>query len=97
MGRVMPRDFVKAVGEYLDQAAPARKKEMTNANKARTEELVDADEDLALDAAGTGAMALGAVVLASFETLLPLFDGTSAARSSCSSTPWARSRGARTS
>jgi hypothetical protein len=28
MGRAMPRDFVKAVGEYLNQAAPARKKEM---------------------------------------------------------------------
>jgi hypothetical protein len=54
MGRVMPRDFVNAVGEYLDQAAPARKKEMTDANKARAEELVDADEDLAVDAAGTG-------------------------------------------
>jgi L-2-amino-thiazoline-4-carboxylic acid hydrolase len=51
--------------------------------------VVEADEDLAVDAAGTGAMALGAVVLASFEVLLPLFDGTSAARSSCSSTPWA--------
>jgi hypothetical protein len=56
MGRVMPRDFVKAVSEYLDQAAPARKKEMIDAIKARAEELVDADEDLALDAAGTGAM-----------------------------------------
>jgi hypothetical protein len=31
MGRVMPRDFVKAVGEYLDQAAPARKEEMIDA------------------------------------------------------------------
>jgi hypothetical protein len=31
MGRVMPRDFVKAVGEDLDQAAPAHKKEMIDA------------------------------------------------------------------
>jgi L-2-amino-thiazoline-4-carboxylic acid hydrolase len=75
MGRVMPRDFLKAVGEFLDRAAPARKEEMIDAIKTRAEELVDADEDLAVDAAGTGAMALGAVVLASFETLLPLFDG----------------------
>ena len=67
MGRVMPRDFLKIVGEYLDQAAPARKEEMIDAIKTRAEELVDA--------AGTGAMALGAVVLAAFETLLPLFDG----------------------
>jgi hypothetical protein len=58
MGRVMPRDFVKAVSEYLDQAAPARKKEMIDAIKARAEELVDADEDLALDAAGTRRVAL---------------------------------------
>jgi hypothetical protein len=27
----MPRDFVKAVGEYLDQGAPVRKKEMIDA------------------------------------------------------------------
>ena len=33
MGQIMPRDFVKAVSEYLNQAAPARKKEMIDAHQ----------------------------------------------------------------
>jgi hypothetical protein len=75
MGRVMPRDFLDSVGEYLDQAAPDRKPEMIAAIKTRADQLAEADADLAVDAAGAGAVALGSVVLAAFEALLPLFDG----------------------
>lgn len=48
---------------------------MIAAIKSRADQLAEADADLAVDAAGVGAVALGSVVLAAFETLLPLFDG----------------------
>ncbi|MCW0215749.1 MAG: L-2-amino-thiazoline-4-carboxylic acid hydrolase [Pseudonocardia sp.] len=75
MGRVMPRDFLGSIDEYLVRAAPEQRAGMIDAIQARAKELAEVDADLAVDAAGTGAVALGAVVLASFETLLPLFDG----------------------
>jgi hypothetical protein len=73
MGRVMPRDFLKRVGEYLDDAAPDHKKKLLDAIRARAEELADGDKDMPVD--GPGALAISAVVLASYEKLLPLFDG----------------------
>jgi hypothetical protein len=75
MGRVMPRDFLKRVGEYLDDAAPKRKKEILDAIRARAKELADADKDMPIDGPSKGALAISAVVLASYENLLPLFDG----------------------
>lgn len=75
MGRVMPRQFLDGVGEYLDLEAPERKDELIMAVRARAEELADADRDLVVDEPSKGALAISAVVLAAFEQLIPLFDG----------------------
>ena len=75
MGRVMPRQFLDGIGEYLDLEAPEREDELIMAVRARAEELADADRDLVVDEPSKGALAISAVVLAAFEQLIPLFDG----------------------
>ena len=75
MGRVMAGDFLKGVGDYLHLVAPEREDELMAAIKARAEELAEADEDMVVDNPSEGALGVGVAVLASFETLLPLFDG----------------------
>jgi hypothetical protein len=71
----MAGDFLKGVGEYLHLVAPEREDELMVAIKARAEELAEADEDMVVDKPSEGALGVGVAVLASFETLLPLFDG----------------------
>jgi hypothetical protein len=75
MGRVMAGDFLKGVGKYLHLVAPERDEEFSAAIRARAGELAEADKDMVLDQPSEGALGIGAAVLASFETLLPLFDG----------------------
>jgi hypothetical protein len=75
MGRVMPHKFLDGVGEYLHLVAPDREDELIAAIKARAEEIAEADKDMVVDGPSQGALGIGATVLASFETLLPLFDG----------------------
>lgn len=75
MGRVMPREFLEEVGKYLHHVAPKREDELLAAIKARAEEIAEEDKDLAVDGRSEGSLAICAVVLASYETLLPLFDG----------------------
>jgi hypothetical protein len=75
MGRVMAGDFLNGVGEYLHLVAPDREDELMGAIKTRAEELAEADEDMVVDKPSEGALGVGVAVLASFETLLPLFDG----------------------
>jgi hypothetical protein len=75
MGRVMPREFLNAVGETLHHAAPERESEVMTAIKARAEELFEEDKDMATDGPGKGGLAICAVVLASYEQLVPVFDG----------------------
>jgi hypothetical protein len=75
MGRVMPKDFLEGVGNYLEQAAPGREKDLIAAIRARADELVDADAGTTVDEPSKGALAISATVLAAYETLLPLFDG----------------------
>ena len=75
MGRVMAGDFLEGVGKYLHLVAPDREKELTAAIQARAGELAEADKDMVVDKPSEGALGIGAAVLASFETLLPLFDG----------------------
>jgi hypothetical protein len=75
MGRVLPRDFLQGIEEYLDDAAPERKDELMGAIKARADELAEADKDIPTDGPSKGALAVSAVVLAAFEKLTPLFDG----------------------
>jgi hypothetical protein len=75
MGRVMPRDFLEEIGKYLHLVAPEREDELIAAIKARAEAIADADQDMIVDEPSKGALAIGATVLAAFETLLPLFDG----------------------
>jgi hypothetical protein len=70
MGRVMPRQFLDGIGEYLDLEAPERKDELIMAVRARAEEL--ADGDLVVDEPSKGALAISAVVLAAFEQLISL-------------------------
>ena len=74
MGRVMPREFIEEVGKYLHRVAPEREDELVAAIKARAEEIAEANKDLAVDGRSEGSLAICAVVLASSETLLPLFD-----------------------
>jgi hypothetical protein len=75
MGRVMAGDFLEGVGKYLHLVAPEREKELSAAIRARAEELAEADKDMVVDEPSQGALGIGAAVLASFEMLLPLFDG----------------------
>ena len=75
MGKVMPRQFLDGVGKYLEHFAPDRKDEVLAAIDERTEELVEEDKEMATDGPGKGALASCAVALASYENLLPLFDG----------------------
>ena len=55
--------------------APEREEELSAAIRARAEELAEADKDMVVDKPSEGALRIGVAVLASFETLLPLFDG----------------------
>ncbi|HEX2371892.1 MAG TPA: L-2-amino-thiazoline-4-carboxylic acid hydrolase [Solirubrobacterales bacterium] len=75
MGRVMPRQFLDTVEKYLHHFAPDREDEVMAAINARAEELVEEDKEMATDGPAKGALAICAVVLASFEQLVPLFDG----------------------
>ena len=75
MGRVMPREFLEEVGKYLHHVASEREDELLAAIKARAGEIAEANKDLAVDGRSEGSLAICAVVLASYETLLPLFDG----------------------
>lgn len=75
MGRVMPRRFLGEVRKHLHHVAPDREDELIDAIRARSKEIAAADEDLATDGPSKGALLIGAVVLAAFETLLPLFGG----------------------
>ena len=74
MGRVMPRQFLDGIGEYLDLEASERKDELVKTIQARAEELVDIDHDMVVDEPSKGALAISAVALASFEQLRPVFD-----------------------
>jgi hypothetical protein len=75
MGRVMPRDFLEEIGKYLHHVAPEREEALIAAIKTRAEQIADGDKDMIVDETSKGALAIGATVLAGFETLLPLFDG----------------------
>jgi hypothetical protein len=75
MGRVMPRQFLDGVTKYLHHFAPEREEEVMAAIKARAEEVVEEDKDLITDGPSKGALAICGVVLATYENLLPLFDG----------------------
>lgn len=75
MGRVMPREFLGGVEETLDHVALERKDELMGAIHARAEELVEEDKDMATDGPGKGGLAICAVVLATYEQLVPVFDG----------------------
>jgi hypothetical protein len=56
MGRVMPRQFLDGIGEYLDLEAPERKDELIKAVRARAEELIDADQDMVVDEPSKGGL-----------------------------------------
>lgn len=96
MGRVMPREFLEEVSKYLHHVAPEREDELVAAIKARAEEIAEADKDLAVDGRSEGALAICAVVLASYETSSPCLTAISVERSSTFSTRWARCCAART-
>jgi hypothetical protein len=74
MSRVMPRQFLDGVEDYLEEAEPEGHRETVNGIRARAEELVEADADTVVDDPSAGALAICAVVLASYEALLPTFD-----------------------
>ena len=70
----MPREFLEEVGKDLHHVAPEREDELMAALKARAEEIAEPTKDLAVDGRSEGSLAMCAVVLASYETLLSLFD-----------------------
>jgi hypothetical protein len=71
----MAGDFLAGVGKYLHLVAPDRAKELSAAIRARAGKLAEAGQDMVVDQPSEGALGIGAAVLASFETLLPLFGG----------------------
>jgi hypothetical protein len=71
----MAGDFLEDVDKYLHLVAPEREEELSAAIRARAEELAEADKDMVVDKPSEGALRIGVAVLASFETLLALFDG----------------------
>jgi hypothetical protein len=75
MGRVMPRQFLDGVGKYLHHFEPENEDEVLAAIDARAAELVEEDQDLVTDGPSKGALAISALVLATYENVLPLFDG----------------------
>jgi hypothetical protein len=72
MGRVMPHDLRDEIGAYLEHVTPERERELLDGIDARAEEIAAADHDLITDASSEGALAIGATVLAAYETLLPV-------------------------
>jgi hypothetical protein len=75
MGRVVPHELLKRIGEHLAVVAPGREDELVEAIGARAEELAEADRDLAVDGPAKGMLAMSAVVLAAYELLRPELDG----------------------
>jgi hypothetical protein len=75
MGRFAPHDLLDGVGDYLHRVDPERADERMAAIRARADELAREDADLPVDGPSRGMLALGCVVLATYETLLPVFDG----------------------
>lgn len=75
MGRVMPRELLQGIGKYLHRVAPEREDELIGAIKDRAEELIETDQDMAVDGPAKGMLGISAVVLAAYETLLPEFNG----------------------
>jgi hypothetical protein len=75
MGRVMAGDFLDGVRKSLHVVAPGREEELNDTIRARAGELAEADKDMVVDKSSEGALGIGVAVLASFEMLLPLFDG----------------------
>lgn len=76
----MPRQFLGGVGEYLDEVAPERREETIEGIRSRAEELIEADADTVVDDPSQGALGICAVVLGSYEVLLPTFGGDKCAR-----------------
>ena len=70
----MPREFLEDVDKYLHHVGSEREDELMAALKARAEEIAEPSKVLAVDGRSEGSLAMCAVVLASHETLLPLFD-----------------------
>jgi len=75
MGRVMPHELLKGIGEYVKLIAPGREDEIVDAIRARANELAEQYKDMVVDPPSQGMLAVSAVVLAANEELLPLFDG----------------------
>jgi hypothetical protein len=75
MGRVMPHELLKGIGEYVKLIAPGREDEIVDAIRARANEFAEQDKDMVVDPPSQGMLAVSAVVLAANEQLLPLFDG----------------------
>lgn len=78
MGSFMPHQILESIGRYLHRAAPEREEETVAAIKARAEQLAAGGEDMVVDGPSRGMLAASTVVMAAYETLLPMFDGDEA-------------------
>jgi hypothetical protein len=54
MGWVMPREFLQGIGKDLHRVAPQREDELIAAIKDRAEELIEANQDMAVDGPSRG-------------------------------------------
>ncbi|MGB3099851.1 MAG: hypothetical protein WBB30_11235, partial [Solirubrobacterales bacterium] len=75
MGRVIPSQLLKGIQRHLERNAPERADEMIESIRGRTDELAAADASIATDGPAKGMLVMSSVVLASYEALLPEFDG----------------------
>jgi hypothetical protein len=75
MGRMMPDELLEGIGRYLRLVAPEREHELVDAIRDRAAQLIEDDGDMVVDGPSKGMLALSGVILAAYETLVPLFDG----------------------
>ncbi len=74
MGKVIPHKLLEGIGSHLTVVAPGREDELLEAISTRAKELIAEDEEMVVDGASKGMLAMSAVVLASYEVLRPELD-----------------------
>ncbi|MCV2488000.1 L-2-amino-thiazoline-4-carboxylic acid hydrolase [Geodermatophilus sp. YIM 151500] len=72
-GRYGPRRILSGIDRYLRRAAPDRTDELLAAIRRRSDALVEANRDMAVDGPSEGILRLAAAVRAAYETLPPVF------------------------
>lgn len=74
MGKLIPHRLLEGIGTHLGALAPGREDEIVEAIATRAKELIAGDEEMVVDGASKGMLAMSAVVLAGYEILRPELD-----------------------